>query len=94
MRVHLVQAFAIADRPPCRPLGHSHPKDGRPGPNAFDCYPEWCDFTFNAQGKLFERRWAVRCVTAVAQFHPIFFEVPIRPENIEAWGLTQAALRL
>lgn len=52
------------------------------------------DFAFDAHARLFEPWQAVALGNALAPFHPLFFEEPIRPENIEAWGPLKAQLRV
>ena len=42
-------------------------------------------FAFDAHARLFEPWQAAQMGSALAPFHPLFFEEPIRPENIEAW---------
>jgi galactonate dehydratase len=44
------------------------------------------EFAFDAHAKIFEPWQAVQLANALAPNHPLFFEEPIRPENIEAWG--------
>jgi galactonate dehydratase len=44
------------------------------------------DIAFDAHAKIFEPAQAVRLGNALAPYDPLFFEEPIRPENIEAWG--------
>ncbi|MEM9812560.1 MAG: mandelate racemase/muconate lactonizing enzyme family protein [Pseudomonadota bacterium] len=53
--------------------------------------PDW-EFAFDAHARLFEPWQAVSLGNALAPFHPLFFEEPIRPENIEAWGALNAKL--
>lgn len=55
--------------------------------------PGW-EFAFDAHARLFEPWQAVQLGNALAPFHPLFFEEPIRPENVEAWGPLKAALRV
>jgi galactonate dehydratase len=50
------------------------------------------EFAFDAHAKLFEPWQAVQLGNALAPLHPLFFEEPIRPENIEAWGRLKAQL--
>ncbi|MCP4307876.1 MAG: mandelate racemase/muconate lactonizing enzyme family protein, partial [bacterium] len=50
------------------------------------------EFAFDAHAKLFEPWQAVQLGNALAPFHPLFFEEPMRPENIEAWGRLKAQL--
>ena len=49
-------------------------------------------FAFDAHARLFEPWQAAQMGNALAPFHPLFFEEPIRPENIEAWGQLKAKL--
>ena len=49
-------------------------------------------FAFDAHARLFEPWQATQMGNALAPFHPLFFEEPIRPENIEAWGQLKAKL--
>ena len=55
--------------------------------------PSRFEFAFDAHAKLFEPWQAVQLGNALAPLHPLFFEEPIRPENIEAWGRLKAQLR-
>ena len=50
------------------------------------------EFAFDAHARLFEPWQAVSLGNAVAEFHPLFFEEPIRPENVEAWEPLKTAL--
>jgi galactonate dehydratase len=44
------------------------------------------DIAFDAHAKIFEPAQAVQLGNALAPYDPLFFEEPIRPENVEAWG--------
>jgi galactonate dehydratase len=55
--------------------------------------PAHHEFAFDAHAKLFEPWQAVQLGNALAPYHPLFFEEPIRPENIDAWGRLKAQLR-
>jgi len=55
--------------------------------------PDW-EFAFDAHARLFEPWQAVELGNALAPFHPLFFEEPIRPENVEAWGPLKAQLKV
>ena len=55
--------------------------------------PDW-EFAFDAHARLFEPWQAVSLGNTLAPFHPLFFEEPIRPENVEAWGPLKAALKV
>ena len=50
------------------------------------------EFAFDAHAKLFEPWQAVQLGNALAPYHPLFYEEPIRPENMEAWGRLKAQL--
>ncbi|MAT88540.1 MAG: isomerase [Aestuariivita sp.] len=52
------------------------------------------EFAFDAHARLFEPWQAIDLGNALAPFNPLFFEEPIRPENIESWGPLNAALRV
>jgi galactonate dehydratase len=52
------------------------------------------EFAFDAHARLFEPWQAVQLGNALAPFHPLFYEEPIRPENIEAWGRLKADLNV
>lgn len=56
-----------------------------------DLCPDF-EFAFDAHAKLFEPWQAVQLGNALAPFHPLFYEEPMRPENIEAWGRLKAQL--
>lgn len=44
------------------------------------------EIAFDAHAKIFEPAAARQLGNALATFDPLFFEEPLRPENIEAWG--------
>ncbi len=44
------------------------------------------EIAFDAHARIFEPQQAVQFGNALAPYDPLFFEEPIRPENIEAWG--------
>jgi galactonate dehydratase len=44
------------------------------------------EIAFDAHAKIFEPTQAIQLGNALAPYDPLFFEEPIRPENIEAWG--------
>jgi galactonate dehydratase len=44
------------------------------------------EIAFDAHAKIFEPAQAVQLGNALAPYDPLFFEEPIRPENIEVWG--------
>ncbi len=52
------------------------------------------EFAFDAHAKLFEPWQAVELGNVLGQFHPLFYEEPMRPENIDAWGRLKAQLRV
>lgn len=52
------------------------------------------EFAFDAHAKLFEPWQAASLGNALAPFHPLFYEEPMRPENIDAWGRLKAELRV
>lgn len=52
------------------------------------------EFAFDAHARLFEPWQAMDLGNALAPFHPLFYEEPMRPENIEAWGRLKAGLRV
>jgi galactonate dehydratase len=54
--------------------------------------PSRLEFAFDAHAKLFEPWQAAQLGNALAPYHPLFYEEPIRPENIEAWGRLKAQL--
>ncbi|MBN7786908.1 mandelate racemase/muconate lactonizing enzyme family protein [Ponticoccus gilvus] len=56
-----------------------------------DLCPDW-EFAFDAHARLFEPWQAQQLGNALAPFHPLFFEEPIRPEHIEAWGRLKSQL--
>jgi len=59
--------------------------------NLTELCPDW-EFAYDAHARLFEPWQAVSLGNALAPFHPLFFEEPIRPENVEAWGPLKSAL--
>lgn len=52
------------------------------------------EFAFDAHARLYEPWQAAALGNALAQFNPLFFEEPMRPENIEAWGQLKADLKV
>jgi galactonate dehydratase len=44
------------------------------------------EIAFDAHAQIFEPIQALQLGNALAPYDPLFFEEPIRPENIEAWG--------
>ena len=54
--------------------------------------PEW-EFAFDAHAKIFEPYQAIQLGNALAPYDPLFFEEPIRPEHIPAWGRLRSELR-
>ncbi|MDX2103513.1 MAG: mandelate racemase/muconate lactonizing enzyme family protein [Alphaproteobacteria bacterium] len=50
------------------------------------------DIAFDAHAKLGEPIQAVQLGNALAPYDPLFFEEPIRPEHLEAWGALKAQL--
>ncbi|MET4261288.1 galactonate dehydratase [Bradyrhizobium sp. S3.12.5] len=44
------------------------------------------EIAFDAHAKIFEVGQAIQLGNALAPYDPLFFEEPIRPENIEAWS--------
>jgi galactonate dehydratase len=50
------------------------------------------EIAFDAHARIFEPRQAIQLGNALAPYDPLFFEEPIRPENVEAWGDLKRAL--
>lgn len=48
--------------------------------------PREYEFAFDAHAKIFEPIQAAQLGNALAPYDPLFFEEPIRPEHIPAWG--------
>ncbi len=44
------------------------------------------EIAFDAHAKIFEVQQAIALGNALAPYDPLFFEEPMRPENIEVWG--------
>ncbi len=44
------------------------------------------EIAFDAHAKIFEVGQAIQLGNALAPYDPLFFEEPLRPENLEAWG--------
>ncbi len=55
--------------------------------------PGHFDFAFDAHAKIFEPYQAIQLGNALAPYDPLFFEEPIRPEHIPAWGRLRAELK-
>jgi galactonate dehydratase len=53
---------------------------------------EW-EFAFDAHAKIFEPYQAIQLGNALAPYDPLFFEEPIRPEHIPAWGRLRNELK-
>jgi galactonate dehydratase len=51
------------------------------------------DIAFDAHAKIFEPVQAMQLGNALAPYDPLFFEEPLRPENIEAWGELKRGLK-
>ena len=54
--------------------------------------PEF-EFAFDAHAKIFEPYQAIQLGNALAPYDPLFFEEPIRPEHIPAWGRLRSQLQ-
>jgi galactonate dehydratase len=54
---------------------------------------DW-DFAFDAHAKIFEPYQAIQMGNALAPFDPLFYEEPMRPEHIPAWGRLRTALNV
>lgn len=52
------------------------------------------EFAYDAHAKLFEPWQAAQLGDVLGQFHPLFYEEPIRPENIDVWGDLKARLKV
>lgn len=50
------------------------------------------EFAFDAHARLFEPWQAVQLGNLLGRFDPLFYEEPMRPENIEAWGRLKSQL--
>ena len=55
--------------------------------------PAEFEFAFDAHAKIFEPYQAIQLGNALAPHDPLFFEEPIRPEHIPAWGRLRAGLK-
>ena len=51
------------------------------------------EIAFDAHGQIFEPIQALQLGNALADYDPLFFEEPLRPENFEAWGELKRGLR-
>ncbi|WP_333898761.1 galactarate dehydratase [Agrobacterium pusense] len=51
------------------------------------------DIAFDAHAKIFEPAAARQLGNALAPYDPLFFEEPLRPENIEMWGDLKQGLK-
>ncbi|MEO1020370.1 MAG: mandelate racemase/muconate lactonizing enzyme family protein [Pseudomonadota bacterium] len=54
--------------------------------------PSHFEFAFDGHAQIFEPYQAVQLGNALAAYDPLFFEEPIRPEHIPAWGRLRAQL--
>lgn len=59
----------------------------------FGMCPDY-EFAFDAHAKIFEPWQAVQLGNVLGQFNPLFYEEPMRPENIEAWGRLKSQLKV
>jgi galactonate dehydratase len=50
------------------------------------------EIAFDAHAQIFEPIQAIQLGNALAPYDPLFYEEPIRPENIEAWGEVKRGL--
>lgn len=55
--------------------------------------PENWEFAFDAHAKIFEPCQAIQLGNALAPHDPLFYEEPIRPEHIPAWGRLRQELK-
>ncbi|MEZ5861364.1 MAG: mandelate racemase/muconate lactonizing enzyme family protein [Geminicoccaceae bacterium] len=55
--------------------------------------PSEYEFAFDAHARIFEPAQAVQLGNALAAYDPLFYEEPIRPEHIPAWGRLRSELR-
>jgi galactonate dehydratase len=51
------------------------------------------EIAFDAHAKLFEPWQARQLGDALAPYDPLFYEEPMRPENVEAWGALKQGLK-
>jgi galactonate dehydratase len=51
------------------------------------------EIAFDAHAKIFEVQQAIELGNALAPYDPLFFEEPMRPENIEVWGELKRGLK-
>ena len=58
-----------------------------------DVLPDDIELAFDAHAKLFEPWQAAQLGNLLAAHHPLFYEEPMRMENIDAWGRLKAQLR-
>ena len=52
------------------------------------------EFAFDAYAQIFEPWQAEQLGNVLAPFHPLFYEEPMRMENIDAWGRLKAKLNV
>lgn len=55
--------------------------------------PERHEFAFDAHARIFEPWQAVALGNALAPYDPLFYEEPLRPEHMPAWGRLRAELQ-
>ena len=55
--------------------------------------PAGPEIAFDAHAQIFEPQQAMQLGNALAPYDPLFFEEPLRPENIEAWGELKRGLQ-
>jgi len=54
--------------------------------------PSDSEIAFDAHAQIFEPLQAQQLGNALAQYDPLFFEEPLRPEHMEAWGALKQGL--
>ncbi|MDF0597275.1 mandelate racemase/muconate lactonizing enzyme family protein [Psychromarinibacter halotolerans] len=52
------------------------------------------EFAYDAHAKLWEPWQAAQLGDVLAPHHPLFYEEPMRPENIDAWGALKRQLKV
>ena len=93
--LHRLQAQPLPRRHPRAALGRggAHERRVFRAACARPCPTDY-EFAFDAHAKIFEPWQAIQLGNALAPYDPLFFEEPIRPENIEAWGELEGAAAL
>ncbi|MFD0472544.1 enolase C-terminal domain-like protein [Nonomuraea thailandensis] len=92
VRLHRLQAQPVPPRPVRGPLGQRGEEAAGYFAEIRSIHPVEWEFAFEAHARIFEPRQAIQLGNALAPYDPLWFEEPIRPEYIPAWGHLRSQL--